>query len=187
MYEIENANSTPVVPAMMHASSESRAVAKKYYSDFPMYVDTQVFKRTFINWEKDVVFFPTAWHLRHFIHSRRTRATHLKENIHNFAIMSSHIRQFHTLFINPSPIVQFVKKLVVIRKVFDESGIKSGPLMLKESAVTQDQAARDISFAMPRPFRLSQYGRKLWRNGVFMDAIRETRVANGESLRKGLR
>ena len=49
--------SKSLVSALLHTCSESRAAARKIYSALPTFGDPRIYRDTFVNWEKDVIFF----------------------------------------------------------------------------------------------------------------------------------
>jgi len=119
--------SKSLVPALMHACSESRAASAILYKKLPTFGDARSFKDTFVDWEKDIFLFEKIEDLRALANA----GNHvIKERGRNLAIMLAHLGpDTERLFWEHLPNVE---RIYLIRHIFAMGKDKSGLLTLQE-------------------------------------------------------
>jgi hypothetical protein len=134
--------SQSLVPALLHACKESRAAARKVYSQLPNFGHVRIHDKTYVNWEKDIIFFRSAAYFELFAGPDFQAA---KPHCRNLAIMWSD-KEFLTQAGWRG--LENVERLFMVRQIVDNTQEKSGLLMLRE---VSDGYIPDLAHFLVRP------------------------------------
>jgi len=172
--------SRTLAPALMHTCSLTRNLAMSTYDRLPTSGVTPSFKYTFVNWEKDIIFFHTLANLRTFASGRPDL---VKDKCQNLAIRLSDVGRFDDKV--GWNRLRNIKKLVLLRQITNEPD-KSKDLVVNDLPNPNWPGVHQSAMEAAATFLItSSDPSRALKDCVAMDASRDNEFKRKSYAKKG--